>query len=347
MPTAWYGGRVPDLAFGLPDAAWDHDLFEGGGHFMQSGAWMAVQKALGDDVVHRQGQGWRFAAVAHRGRGLSWLYAPYGPAVDDPAHLPIAVAAMLEAGRELESDFVRIEPDLAAATEDTSVLAALADLGALRVRSVQPRHTLVLDLGRSEDELRADMLSGRRRSINAASRKGISVRRTRESAAVEQFIRLIRKTGERNRFDPHPARYYRVMCAVLFDRAAASLYLADVDGESVAEVIAFESATTGYYAHAADDPERSRQIVAAAPLAWQIVQDCRAEGRRTFDFWGVIPDDTNEHPWAGFSRFKKTFGGTMLTRPGTFDLPLRALRYRVYSAAREARARRRGGSGVE
>jgi len=338
---------VPGPTLGLPDASWDSELFDRGGHFMQSGAWMAVQQALGDEVVHQRGEGWRFAAVVHRGRGLRWLYAPYGPALDDPDRLGPAVAAVREAGRALEADFVRVEPDLPGASESSDADALLSELRAVRVRSLQPRHTLVLDLRRSLEELRGDMLSGRRRSINAAERRGITVRRTREVGAADDFIRLIRMTSQRNRFDAHPAGYYRTVCRVLFERSAASLYLAEVGGESVAGVIAFESPTTGYYAHAADDPERSRQIVAAAPLAWQIVLDCRAEGRDTFDFWGVIPDDGGEHPWAGFSRFKKTFGGTLVTRPGTFDLPIRPVRYRLYQAAREARARRgrRGANG--
>lgn len=352
---------MPGLSLGPPDAEWDRELFEGGGHFMQSGAWMAVQAALGDGVVRRRGAGWRFAAVVHRGRRLRWLYAPYGPAVADPARLGEAVQAVADAGREMGADFVRVEPDVVIASQEVgprdpgqsggredrptasgrAAEAELASLGAVPARPVQPPHTLVLDLRRSEEELRADLLSGRRRSINAAQRRGITIRRTREPAEVERFIELIRKTGQRNRFDPHPAGYYRTLCAILFAREAASLYLAEAGGESVAGVIAFESPTTGYYAHAADDPELSRQIVAAAPLAWRIVLDSKAEGRAAFDFWGVIPDDDAEHPWAGFSRFKKTFGGRMLTRPGTWDLPIRPVRYRLYRAAREARARRR------
>ena len=330
---------------GPPDAGWDRELFARGGHVMQSGAWMAVQEALGDTVVHQTGEGWRWAGVHHRGRGISYLYLPYGPSLDGLERLGDALDAIRTAGGALGVDFVRVEPDVevSPSSEAPGPEATLTARGAARVRSVQPRHTLVLDLQRSEEELRGEMLSGRRRSINAAARKGITIRRTREAGAVEDFIRLIHRTGERNRFDPHPDRYYRTVCTVLFARRAASLYLAEVDGESVAGVIAFESPTTGYYAHAADDPERSRQIVAAAPLAWQIVLDCRAEGRTTFDFWGVIPDDSVDHPWAGFSRFKKTFGGRMVTRPGTFDLPLRPLRYRAYRALREMRAARRAG----
>ena len=373
-----YLARVQGISTGLPDIEWDRELFAGGGHVMQSRPWMAVQQALGDRVVHQSGVGWRWAGVHHRRRGVSYLYLPYGPALEDSARLGDALDAIRAAGRSLSVDFVRVEPDLvvasaaiaAAAAEpgdaagrfpDPAVAragvatdrrlavvaaeteAALAARGAVRVRSVQPRHTLVLDLHRSEEELRGEMLSGRRRSINAATRKGISIQRTREAVEVEEFIRLIHRTGERNRFDPHTDEYYQTVCTTLFGLGAASLYLAKAGGESVAGVIAFESATTGYYAHAADDPERSRQIVAAAPLAWQIVRDCRAEGRTAFDFWGVIPDDSADHPWAGFSRFKKTFGGRMITRPGTFDLPLRPLRYRAYQAAREMRAARRAG----
>lgn len=369
-----YLARVQGISAGLPDSEWDRELFTGGGHIMQSRSWMAVQQALGDRVVHQRGEGWRWAGVHHRRRGVSYLYLPYGPALEGPGRLGDALDAIRAAGRSLSVDFVRVEPDLvvastamaaaepgdaagkvpvpAVAGDGVATDAALAALaaeteaalgarGAVRVSSVQPQHTLVLDLHHSEEELRGEMLSGRRRSINAATRKGISIQRTRESVEVEEFLRLIHRTGERNRFDPHADAYYRTVCTTLFGLGAASLYLAKVEGVSVAGVIAFESASTGYYAHAADDPERSRQIVAAAPLAWQIVRDCRAEGRTAFDFWGVIPDDSADHPWAGFSRFKKTFGGRMITRPGTFDLPLRPLRYRAYQAAREMRAARR------
>ncbi len=323
---------VQEISTGLPGGDWDSELFAHGGHFMQSRSWLEVQQALGDEVFAQQGDGWRWAGVVHRGRSIRYAYSPYGPSVDDPSRLGAAVEAMRRSGAALGVDFVRVEPDLEVEK------GQLTRLGALPSRSVQPRHTLVLDLTRPEPELRSDLTSGRRRSINTATAKGIAVRRTREMAEVEHFLQLIRKTGERNGFAPHSDAYYRTVCRVLFEREAASLYLADVEGESVAGVIAFESPTTGYYAHAAADAERSRQIIAAAPLAWRIVLDCRAEGRRAFDFWGVLPDDTADHPWAGLSRFKKTFGGRLVTRPGTFDLPVRPWRYRLYRTARLARS---------
>lgn len=322
---------VRTVSSGLPDKEWDAEVLGADGHFLQLSAWLEVQRALGLRTLWQRGDGWRWAAVVRRSHGMSYLYAPYGPCVDTPARVADAVAAMHAAAQEHGLDFIRVEPDIAAESLDLP--------GARRTGGGQPRHTLLLDLTRDEEALRGDLTSGRRRSINTAEKKGIALRRSRDPAEAEIFIELIAKTADRNRFHPHPDSYYRTLCEVLFPLEAASLYVAEVEGAPVAAVIGFESATTAYYAHAAADAERSRKIIAAAPLAWRMVLDAKAEGRRRFDFWGVLPDDSADHPWAGFSTFKKTFGGTPLTRPGTYDIPVRRLRYRAYSTARRLMGR--------
>lgn len=317
---------------GLPDAEWDAEVLAAGGHFLQLSPWLEVQRRLGLRVMWERGDGWRWAAVVRRTHGLAYLYAPYGPCVDSPDAVPHAVESMRQAAAERGLDFIRVEPDIAADSVDIA--------GGRRTGGGQPRHTLLLDLRRPEDELRADMTSGRRRSINTATKKGIEIRRSRDPADAAIFIDLIAKTADRNRFHPHPDSYYRTLCEVLFPLGAASLHTAYADSGPVAAVIGFESATTAYYTHAAADAERSRKIIAAAPLAWQAILDARAEGRTTYDFWGVLADDSIDHPWSGFSQFKKTFGGTLLTRPGTYDVPVRHLRFAAYRAAR--RLLRRG-----
>ena len=93
-----YLARVRGIAAGLPDIEWDRELFAGGGHVMQSRSWMAVQQALGDEVVHEGGEGWRWAGVHHRARGVSYLYLPYGPALEDPTRLGDALDAIRKAG---------------------------------------------------------------------------------------------------------------------------------------------------------------------------------------------------------------------------------------------------------
>src|SRR5207253_9747167 len=86
-------------------------------------------------------------------------------------------------------------------------------------------------------------------------------------------------------------------------------------------------------------------LVAGPRLLWQMIGYAKARGAATFDFWGVIPDDNPSHPWAGFSRFKKAFGGRLLERAGTWELPVRMARYRAYAARSEERRVGNGGRG--
>ena len=52
------------------------------------------------------------------------------------------------------------------------------------------------------------------------------------------------------------------------------------------------------------------------------------------DLWGVAPADQPDHKWAGFTAFKKSFGGREVAYPGTWDLPVRKIRYGAYQFAR-------------
>ena len=70
--------------------------------------------------------------------------------------------------------------------------------------------------------------------------------------------------------------------------------------------------------------------------------DARDKGLKHVDLWGVAPADQPDHKWAGFTSFKKSFGGHEVAYPGTWDLPVRTVRYNGYQLARKgAQAARR------
>ena len=67
----------------------------------------------------------------------------------------------------------------------------------------------------------------------------------------------------------------------------------------------------------------------------QIVLDAEAEGRSWVDFHGMAPEGSGpDHPWAGFTKFKQSFGGEARHYLGTWEKPVRRAHYAVYSAAR-------------
>lgn len=290
---------------------------------------MRVQAALGFEVLWSADDSpqpaWRWAGAVGSRTGLKYLYLPHGPTCA-AANLTTALSAARAAGNERGMDFVRVEPT----ARDSG--PALAAAGGCAAPAIQPLHTWILDLDADEPALRSQLSSGHRGSINAAERRGLSFRSSTDPADAEIFISLVHQTGV-GRFHPQSDGYYRTLLCVLMPLGAASLHVAEAGGKAVAAAIGFDFGDTRCYAHAAADPS-ARKLSAAAPLVWHMILEARARGRSHFDFWGVLADVQPEHPWSGLSQFKKSFGGRLVSRSGTWELPVHPLRYRAYTLLR-------------
>jgi hypothetical protein len=313
----------------VPDESWDADLVALDGHFLQSSAWMRVQTALGYDVTWSRGSGWQWAAVLRSGRFPRYLYVPYGPAARSGSEGD-ALRDVAARARDQALDFARVEPS-AGANE------ALHALEAHAAPPIQPRWTWVLDLSADVDALRSGLEAGHRSRVNAGPRRGIRVWQTANPADIDVFLSLQRRAQARTAFGGQPATYHRTVAETLMPLGLATLYVAAKEQEPLAASICFDFGHTRYYAHSASDPNAGRRLGAGPVLLWQMIVDAKERGSTAFDFWGVVPDDNSSHPWAGFSRYKKAFGGRLLERAGTWELPVRRGRYRAFVAARRWR----------
>jgi FemAB family len=322
--TAVLGSRTVSAAhIGVAGGDWDSALHAWGGHFLQSVAWQRVQAALGQRVMHARGEHWAWAGPLRAGRFPRYLYVPYGPTAD--GHLDAALESVLTAARSHSLHFIRVEP-----LGGANVAAALRRVDAVPAAAVQPRWTSILDLTQPEEALRQALSAGHRGSINAAPRKGIAVRHSDDPSSVGVLTSLQRSARAAGGFVDHSPRYHEVEARVLMPLGAARVYVAEAQGAPVAAAMCFDWQDTRYYAHAASDPGLGRKLGAAAPLVWQMILDARASGFHSFDFWGVAPNAAGDHPWAGFTRFKMAFGGTLVERAGTWEVPVRRFRHRLY-----------------
>ena len=53
-----------------------------------------------------------------------------------------------------------------------------------------------------------------------------------------------------------------------------------------------------------------------------------------FRFWGIAPTHDPDHERAGYNRFKRSFGGQVKEYAGTWDLPIHAVKYSLFRAAK-------------
>jgi lipid II:glycine glycyltransferase (peptidoglycan interpeptide bridge formation enzyme) len=303
-------------------------------YFLQSRHWAGFQRALGRTVHEQSGPGWRFLAIEDSNPAGKLLYSPYGPVAESLVAFDAALAALTELARACGAVFVRIEPVTAgfAAAEADAVLRNRG-LQPAPV-SQQPELSWIIDLDRDFKDVLADMKPANRNLYRNIHKKGVTFRSSQDPAEITVLLEFLRMTAARNGFKPQSDEYLSQVARSLMPAGAATLFIAELDGRPIAAALAYDSADTRTYAHAALD-DNYRKLSAGIPLLVTLIADAHAKGLKRVDLWGVAPEDEPDHQWAGFTAFKKSFGGREIAYPGTWDLPVRKARYGSYQLARK------------
>ena len=307
-------------------------------YFLQTKAWEDFQKSLGRRVHRQSGPGWNFLAIEEKNPAGKVLYAPYGPVAESVAAFDAALAALRALAKSCGAVFVRIEPVTAGLDADGA-----ADQ--LRSRGLQPAPvnqqpelSWIVDLNRDFKEVLADMKPVNRNLYRNIHKKGVTFRATQDPADIRVLLNFLHMTARRNGFKPQSDEYLTQVAESLMPAGAATLFIADLHGGPVAAALAYDSADTRTYAHAAMD-DTHRKLSAGIPLLVTLMADAQEKGLKHVDLWGVAPADQPDHKWAGFTAFKKSFGGREIAYPGTWDLPINRPRYAAYQLARKLRDR--------
>lgn len=206
--------------------------------------------------------------------------------------------------------------------------------------AIQPPDTVVLDLRCSQEELLSNMKPKWRYNIRLAEKKGVSVRRG-EVSDIDIFYQLYETTARRDGIAVHEKSYYKKLLEQSGDTQnehtpRVTLYIAEYNGEPLAAIITVFSQREAIYLYGASS-NFHRNLMPAYLLQWIAVCDAKAYGSAVYDFYGIPPNDNENHPMHGLYRFKTGFGGKIIHRPGSIDVPLSPF-YILYIAAERIRA---------
>jgi len=316
---------------------------EAAGSLPGEGRWKARQAALAEDDRPVAG-----AQVLYRrlpGGLVRLAYVPRGPLVDWESSETVTalMTALARAARARGACVLTVEPDL---PDEPRYREQLATRGFIPspLGSVQPRRTLVVDLSGSEEAILAAMKPKTRYNIRLAARKGVRVREGTE-ADLSIFHRLMAATSARDRFGVRAPAYYERVFRLFVPRGWARLFLAEVEEEPVAAVMAFALGRRAWYFYGASS-DVHREKMPNYLLQWEAMRWARSLGCAEYDLWGV-PDEERERLEAEFTRrqdglwgvyrFKRGFGGRLVRTVGAWDLPLQPLFYRLYTLAARMR----------
>jgi len=259
--------------------------------------------------------------------GQNGLYCPRGPVIIDEylenkeklqQVLRILFEKVHQIAKENKSLLFRIDPnvivDLGEIQKDIWKESFVVDeknlwkqsfesLGLKRSeREVQPVHTIMLDLSKSEEELLKNMHQKTRYNIRLAKKKGVEVV---ESDDAQAFFKLLQQTTTRQKFGAYPVKYFQDILKL----DNTKLYLAKYQGKDIAGILCTYYKNTATYLFGASSDE-FRNVMAPHLLQWTAIKDAKENGFEFYDFWGAARKDSKikqEKSWIGITRFKQGF----------------------------------------
>lgn len=292
----------------------------------QSKSWQKLQDDLGETSFFVENPDFQYLAILKKTPVGNYLYLPYGPAAEDKISFAKALEALQALAKENSAIFIRIEPQLAGA-------AKFLPPTAKKSKDLNPKETWVLDLTGNDDALKQKLPSRLLRYYKSASKKGITIETSHDPADIHYLLDLQKALASEKGISTFSENYLKTELSQPF----ATLYLVKYcdNGDVIAAGLVFDDKTTRYNLQGAQN-DQGRKLHATGILTIQLILDAKAKNLKTFDFWGIAPEGAPaNHPWAGFTNFKKTFAGQEIDYAGTYDIILSPAKYRLYQLTRK------------
>ena len=210
-------------------------------------------------------------------------------------------------------------------SDANAVAGALVAAGLRRARfDLQAMTTRITEVDSDPARRVAGWSSGARNLWRRAAREGTEtgVSRAADATAIAGFTALLERTARDAGFRTRPPAFFAALARELVPTGGLHLAIARWQGQPIAGMFVAGVGDRAYYLYGASDRQAPSQANGAYAAMGAVLDALAEDGVKSFDLWGVAePDDPDSDPtWAGFSAFKRKFGGRPLRHPGTFDL---------------------------
>jgi len=199
--------------------------------------------------------------------------------------------------------------------------------------SIFGKHTFLVDLTPSEEEILRRMKQKTRYNIRIAQKHDVVVKDLSSSKeGFDTFFSLYQDTQHRQKYLGHGKDYHRAVWDGMKEKYS-KLFVAFYKGLPLAAYHIMYSDTRAFYVYGGTSSEQ-KQVMASNLLMWEVIRDAKKQGKRYFDMWGALSENYDpKDPWSGFHRFKEGYGGRHMTYMPTIDVVMDKLWYSLFSLA--------------
>ncbi len=305
------------------------------GNFLQSLKWPAVKDTWGWDAVISRGEDGKIAGTCLvliktiPIFGFTFLYASHGPVCDwtDKAVMEDLFEGVKELAKKHKSYAFMWDP--CCDDTDTEVIELIKGMGfsfeenAPEDATIQARHNyMIRDLqGKTEEEVIMNFKSDWRNRVRKSARKGVTCKVCTKEA-LDDFYPIMVETGKRDGFAIRPKEYFVKMLDGLGEDVR--LYMCYLNNEEtegkdipVSGAITTQYAGKTCYVYGASS-NQYRNTYPNYLMQWTMIQWALENNNDIYDFQGIPHYQDKDHPGYGMYKFKKGFGGEVVTYAGEF-----------------------------
>jgi len=271
--------------------------------------------------------------VKREAKFFNYYFAPYGPVLGEIKMKDTfgqLMAKSYQLCRDNNIDFIRLEPKLS--LDNYLTVRPVDD-------TAQAQHTLIIDIDKEEKEIMANMKSKWRYNIRLAEKKGVRIKQAETVEEIGEFWELLKQNSIDNSFSTHSKEYYHRQLEILSGEDMEVLLLAKKGKKTIAANLVGFYGPTAYYLHGAMNRQYSN-LMAPHLLQWHSIKLAKDRGCKNYDMFGIAsPSVKKDHPWQGFSRFKRGFAPeTQITSyPGAYFIGINQAKFAAYKSIKKVK----------
>jgi len=300
-------------------------------HPMQTWEWGEARKKLGVRVekINTDSDIFQFTIHPIPNTPYSIGYLPRSVIPTDEV-----IKKLYDFGKRNNVLFIKFEPYIK--YEEGLKLGALSNKFTVSTHALFPEWTQILDLKKSEDDLFKNLKSKTRYNVRLAEKKEVKVQEQSNEEGYRIFERLYFETCKRQKYRGHTPLYHRTLWETL-QSTQGHILIAYLGTTPLAayELLYFKNRI--YYLYGGSSL-LNKNVMAPNLLMWEAIKLGKRLGADEFDMWGSLPPTYSEdHPWAGFTRFKQGYGTAFTHLSASYDLVIHPHLYKIYSLAYKIR----------
>jgi lipid II:glycine glycyltransferase (peptidoglycan interpeptide bridge formation enzyme) len=199
---------------------------------------------------------------------------------------------------------------------------------------MQPEHTFLIDLLKTEGDILKEMKPKGRYNIRVAEKHGVKIS---SQGKINNFYQLYQKMAKRQKITYRKMDYFQKLLDLLGKKDYVQVFEARSKENKLlaSAIIVFYQDTATYLFGGSSDEDR--QLMAPYKLHLETIREAKNRGCRYYDMFGIAPNDDPKHPWAGVTRFKRQFGGQEFIALGSWDKVYSPIKYFLFKLAEKIR----------